>query len=146
LKDTTLGSAKIKVFMMTGVALIVLGLLIHYTGINPIVKRIWTPAWTVFSGGCCFLLLALFYGVIDVANYKKWSFPLMVIGMNSIAAYVIADGFGGFISNSLYIHLGQDFDKIFGLPYASLVKGSLVLLIEFWILYWMYKRRLFIKI
>jgi predicted acyltransferase len=146
LKDTTLASAKINVFIITGVALILLGLLLHYTGVNPIVKRIWTPAWTIFSGGCCFLLLALFYGIIDVANYKKWAFPLMVIGMNSIAAYVIADGFGGFISGSLYIHLGQDFDKIFGLPYASLVKGSLVLLIECWILYWMYKRKLFIKI
>jgi ABC-type proline/glycine betaine transport system permease subunit len=70
----------------------------------------------------------------------------MVIGMKSIAAYIIADGLGSFISGSLYIHLGQDFDKIFGLPYASLVKGALVLLIEFYILYWMYKKKIFIKI
>jgi predicted acyltransferase len=146
LKDTTLAMAKIRFFVITGVVLIVLGLILHFTGLNPIVKRIWTPAWTLFSGGCCFLLLALFYGIIDVANYKKWAFPLMVIGMNSIAAYVIADGFGGFISSSLYIHLGQNFDQVFGLPYASLVKGTLVLLIEFWILYWMYKRKLFLKI
>jgi predicted acyltransferase len=146
LKNDSPARAKIRFFVITGIALLTLGLILHFTGINPIVKRIWTPAWTVFSGGWCFLLLAFFYGVIDVARYKKWSFPLMVIGMNSIAAYVIADGLGGFISGSLYIHLGQNFDQVFGVPYASLVKGGLVLLIEFWLLYWMYKRKIFIKI
>ncbi|GEO04515.1 DUF5009 domain-containing protein [Adhaeribacter aerolatus] len=146
LKAATTDRAKIRFFIITGLVLLALGVLLHFTGINPIVKRIWTPAWAIFSGGWCFLLLALFYSVIDVANYRRWAFPLMVIGMNSIAAYIIADGLGSFISGSLYIHLGQDFDKILGLPYASLVKGTLVLLIEFYILYWMYKKKIFIKI
>ena len=146
LKATSEASAKIKFFVITGIALLALGLLLHITGINPIVKRIWTPAWTIFSGGWCFLLLALFYGVIDVANYKKWAFFLMVIGMNSIAAYILADAFGSSISKSLYIHLGQNFDQVLGAPYASLVKGGLVLLIEWLILHWMYKRHIFIKI
>jgi predicted acyltransferase len=146
LKASSADREKIKFFLITGVALLALGGLLHVLGINPIVKRIWTPAWVLFSGGWCFLFLAFFYGVIDVAHYKKWSFFLMVIGANSIAAYVIADGLGSFISGSLYIHLGQHFDQIFGAPYASLVKGVLVLLIEWWILYWMYKRKLFIKI
>jgi predicted acyltransferase len=146
LKASTDAKVKIRFFIITGISLLALGVLLHMTGINPIVKRIWTPAWTIFSGGWCFLLLALFYGVIDIGNYKRWSFPLMVIGMNSIAAYVLADGFGGFISGSLYIHLGQNFDQVFGLPYASLVKGGLVLLIEWLILYWMYRKKIFIKI
>ena len=146
LKAATTAREKIRFFIITGLALLAIGMLLHFTGINPIVKRIWTPAWTLFSGGWCFLLLAFFYGVIDAANYRKWSFPLMVIGMNSIAAYIIADGLGSFISGSLYIHLGQDFDKILGLPYASLVKGGLVLLIEFYILYWLYRKKIFIKI
>ncbi|KAA5544975.1 acyltransferase family protein [Adhaeribacter rhizoryzae] len=146
LKAATTAREKIRFFLITGLALLALGALLHFTGVNPVVKRIWTPAWTLFSGGWCFLLLTFFYGLIDVANYRKWAFPLMVIGMNSIAAYIIADGLGSFISGSLYIHLGQDFDKIFGLPYASLVKGTLVLLIEFYVLYWMYKKKIFIKI
>ena len=146
LKAATAQREKIKFLVVTGLALLALGTLLHFTGINPIVKRIWTPAWTIFSGGWCFLLLAFFYGLIDVANYKKWAFPLMVIGMNSIAAYLIADGFGGFISQSLNIHLGQNFFQAFGLPYASLVKGGLVLLIEFYIIFWMYKKKIFIKV
>jgi predicted acyltransferase len=71
----------------------------------------------------------------------------MVIGVNSIAAYVIADGgIRDFISDSLYIHLGENFDQLFGRAYATLVQGGLVLMFMWLILYWMYKRKIFIKI
>ncbi|MEQ9439586.1 MAG: DUF5009 domain-containing protein [Cyclobacteriaceae bacterium] len=147
LKSATTDKEKIKFFIITGVSLMALALLLHVTGINPIVKRIWTPAWTIFSGGICFLFLAFFYGIIDVANHKRWSFFLMIVGMNSIAAYVIADGgVRTFISDSLYIHLGQNFDQVFGSAYATLVEGALVLLFEWLILYWMYRKKIFIKI
>jgi hypothetical protein len=45
-----------------------LGLLLHYTGICPLVKRIWTPGWTHLQRGCCFLLLAGFYYLVDHAS------------------------------------------------------------------------------
>lgn len=139
-------SQKAKRFVVAGAALIVLSLLIHLAGINPIVKRIWTPNWVLFSGGCCFLILSIFYWIIDIKNKRGWAFFLMVIGMNSIAAYVIADGFRGFIEKSLYIHFGQNYDQIFGDAYSTLVKGIIVLTIEWLILYWMYRKKLFIKI
>ncbi|HAL82579.1 MAG TPA: DUF5009 domain-containing protein, partial [Mucilaginibacter sp.] len=140
LKANTNGRYKVKFFLITGVSLAALGLLLHFTGINPIVKRIWTPAWTIFSGGLCFLLLAFFYAVIDVAGRKKWSFFLMVIGTNSIAAYVMADGgVRALLSNSLHVHLGQNYDQIFGFAYATLINGGLTLLLLWMILYWMYK-------
>jgi predicted acyltransferase len=146
LRSSTAPHEKLKLFAIIGISLLTGGVLLHFLGVNPIVKRIWTPAWVLFSGGWCFLFLAFFYGVIDVANHRKWAFPLMVIGMNSIAAYVIADGFGTFIANSLSIHLGYNYDQLFGVPYATLVKGTLVLLIEWWILYWMYRHKFFIKV
>lgn len=138
---------KLNFFIRMGLLLLVIGVLLHVTGINPIVKRIWTPAWTIFSGGTCFLFLAFFYGVIDMAGKKKWSFFLMVIGANSIAAYVLADGgMRSFIHKSLYIHLGQNFDKLLGVPYAPLVSGGITLFILWLILYWMYRKKIFIKI
>lgn len=138
---------KLKYFLMVGAGLIVLGMVLHFTGINPIVKRIWTPAWTLFSGGICFLFLAFFYGIIDIKHHKRWSFFLTVIGVNSIAAYVIADGgIRAFFSRSLYIHLGPHFDQVFGLPYATLVAGGITLFLEWLLLYWMYKKKIFIKI
>jgi len=60
LKASTAQKDKVKFFVTTGLALILAGALLHVTGINPIVKRIWTPAWTIFSGGICYLFLAFF--------------------------------------------------------------------------------------
>jgi predicted acyltransferase len=138
---------KRNIFLKLGTALIIIGLLLQVTGINPIVKKIWTPAWTLFSGGLCFILLAFFYTLIDIAGVRKWSYLFMIVGVNSIAAYMIAHlGIRDFITHSLYIHLGSGFDKVFGVPYASLVAGGLTLLFEWLILYWMYKKRIFLKI
>jgi len=147
LNSSVLASKKLKSFIFAGIALILFGVLLHVTGLNPIVKRIWTPGWTIFSGGICFLFLAMFYGLIDMKGRHKSSFFLMVIGVNSIAAYVIADGgMRNLINDSLYIHLGKNFDHIFGAAYATLVSGGLVLFLEWLILYWMFKRKIFIKI
>ena len=138
---------KLNSFALYGIGLILLGAIIHFAGINPIVKRIWTPAWTIFSGGICFLFLAMFYGLIDMKDRKKGTFFLMVIGVNSIAAYVIADGgMRNVINDSLFIHMGKNFDQILGPAYATLISGGLVLFFEWLILYWMYKKKLFIKI
>jgi predicted acyltransferase len=147
LKDTRDSKDKLKFFILTGLGLIVFGMVLHFLGINPIVKRIWTPAWTIFSGGICFLFLALFYRFVDVTDKRKWSFFLMVIGANSIAAYVMADaGLRSLISQSFHIHFGRTYDHIFGEAYATLVNGLLVLFVLWLILYWMYKKKIFIKI
>ena len=81
------------------------------------------------------MFLALFFGVIDISHKNKWSFFLMVIGMNSIAAYCIADGgLKNVIYDSLFIHLGQNFDKGFG-SYATLSVADWCYLHEGLILY-----------
>ena len=147
LNSSVLASKKLRTFIYAGFALVIFGIVVHLIGLNPIVKRIWTPAWSIFSGGICFLFLAMFYGLIDMKGRQKSSFFLMVIGVNSIAAYVIADGgMRNVINDSLYIHLGKNFDQIFGVAYATLVSGGLVLFFEWLILYWMYKKKIFIKI
>ena len=63
----------------------------------------------LFSGGWCLLLLAGFYLIMDVWNRRSWAFPLVVVGMNSIAAYLIAHLFVEFISKTLPLHLGRQF-------------------------------------
>jgi predicted acyltransferase len=146
LKNSTLPLEKIKKFGLWGAGLVAIGLILNYTGICPNVKRIWTPTWTLFSGGWCFLFLAFFYGTIDMLKTQKWYFILTVIGENSIAAYVIAHTVDSFISSSLKIHLGQNYANIVGMAYAPLLHGFLILFFEWLILYWMYQKRLFIKI
>ncbi len=135
-----------KRLLIAGLIGIAAGLLLHVTGICPVVKRIWTPSWTLFSGGACFLFLAAFSWVIDVKGYKKWSFPLVVIGMNSIAAYLIAHLFEDFIVDSFHINLGPHVFQIFGTALEPLTQGAVVLLTYWLILFWMYRRKLFLKI
>jgi heparan-alpha-glucosaminide N-acetyltransferase len=132
--------------LKAGAACIAAGLILHYTGICPVVKRIWTPSWTLFSGGICFLFLAAFCWVIEVKGYRKWSFPLVVIGMNSIAAYLIAHWWERFIAGSLKIHLGARAFQFLGSEVEPFVIGSAVLAIYWLCLYWMYQRKLFLKI
>jgi predicted acyltransferase len=122
------------------------GLLLHFAGICPIVKRIWTPSWTLFSGGLCFLFLAGFCWVVDIKGYRKLSFPLIVIGMNSIFAYLIAHLWERFIIDSFRIHLGAHFFSFLGDGLEPLLRGMAVLGIFWAILYWMYKRKIFLRI
>jgi heparan-alpha-glucosaminide N-acetyltransferase len=136
----------IKRLAIAGVIGLAAGALLHVSGICPVVKRIWTPSWTVFSGGACFLLLAAFSWVINVKGYKKWAFPLVVIGMNSIAAYLIAHLFERFIADSFRIHLGQNAFRIFGAGLEPLLQGAAVLSMYWLILFWMYRRKLFLRI
>ena len=136
----------LKRFLIAGVIGISAGLLLHFTGICPVVKRIWTPSWTLFSGGLCFLFLAAFSWIIDVKGYRKWAFPLVVVGMNSIAAYLIAHLFEDFITSSFRIHLSDRPFMILGPGFYPLLLGSAVLLTYWLILLWMYRRKLFLKI
>jgi len=133
-------------FILTAIGLFATALLLEWTGINPIVKRIWTPAWTLFSGGWCFLFLAMFYYLADVKNFKGAFFPLVVVGMNSIAAYLLAHTVVEFIDSSFRINISQTYDLLLGAPYKTLISGLVILGVEWWILYWMYTKKLFIKI
>lgn len=145
----TRGSAPaipMKKYLWAGVAGISAGLLLHFTGICPVVKRIWTPSWTLFSGGACFLLLAAFCWPIEIKGYRKWAFPLVVIGMNSIAAYLIAHLFDDFISSSFRIHLGEHFFAFLGTGLEPLLHGLAVLGVFWLILDWMYRRKVFLRI
>ena len=122
------------------------GLLLHFTGICPVVKRIWTPSWTLFSGGLCFLFLAGFCWVMEVKGYRKWAFPLVVIGMNSMAAYLIAHLFERFIVDSFRIHLGANAFTFAGSAYEPFLRGLAVLLVYWLLLFWMYRRKLFLRV
>jgi heparan-alpha-glucosaminide N-acetyltransferase len=115
-------------------------------GICPVVKRIWTPSWVLYSGGFCCLILAGFYAVLDILGMQFWAFPLRVIGMNSIAAYCMAELIQDFITQNLAIHLGTDVFKVLGPPYQPLLHGAAVLLVLWLILFWMYRRKVFLRI
>lgn len=137
---------KLRRFLLAGAIGVLLGLVLHWTNICPLVKRIWTPTWTIFSGGACFLLLALFYWAIDMKGWRKGAFWLVVIGMNSIAIYVLVHLIDGFIIDSFKTHFGQNVFKVLGEGNQTLLSGGAALLVFWLMLYWMYRKKLFIRI
>jgi predicted acyltransferase len=144
--NKTESNTQIKKFLIIGLILITVGFLLDLFGICPNVKRIWTPSWVLFSGGCCYLFLSLFLYLSRFKVSSKMLYFLQIIGINSIAAYLIAHVLPDFISSNLKIHLYEGVFNIFGNSYHPLVLGTIVLLIELLILRWMYKNKIFIKI
>lgn len=138
--------AKLRWFLVAGVAMLAAGWALGAAGVCPVVKKVWTPSWVLFSGGWCFLLLAGFYAVADLAEQRRLFFPLMVIGANSIFAYSVAHLWDGFIAKNLKTHLGQEVFRFAGAAYEPFVQGAAVLLVFWLILWWMYRRKVFIRI
>ena len=100
----------------------------------------------LLAAASAFLFLAVFYAVLDWLGWRLWSFPLRVIGMNSIAAYCIGHLIEGFISDSFKTHLGRDVFNFLGAAYEPFLHGVAVLLVLWLILFWMYRRKLFLRI
>jgi predicted acyltransferase len=107
----------------------------------PVVMKMWTASYGLMSAGWACLMLLFFYWLIDIRGYRKWAFPLAVIGMNAIFIYMF----------SSLIHLGPIVD-VFTQGIARVWPNSEVLLqqvavlaVEWAILFWMYKRNVFVK-
>jgi hypothetical protein len=99
---------KVLVLIVSGALSLTAGLLLDWFGICPSVKRIWTPAWVLVSGGWCLFFTAGFYALVDRFRLRPLFFPLIVIGMNSIAIYVLVHiNLHEFIQHALKTHLGE---------------------------------------
>jgi len=138
--------ARVRWLTLAGLGGVASGWLLGALGLCPVVKRIWTPSFTLWSGGVCLLLLAGAYALVDVYGHRRWAFPLVVIGMNSIAAYCIYELTARFIAASLRTHLGDATFRVAGDPYLPFVQGLAVVLVMWLILFWMYRRRIFLRI
>lgn len=140
LKTTCSQTHKLRSLIVIGCTLIIIGLLLNIT--HPIIKRLWTSSMTLFSGGICFLLMAIFYYVIDI---KKWDRPfnwLKIYGMNSIVAYVLYETIN-FRSIGQSLFYGTE--QFLGEFYPALIETTQVGII-FGILFLLYKNNIFIKI
>ena len=90
--------------------------------------------------------LAAFSWVVDVKNHRRLAFPLVVVGMNSIVAYLIAGLCEDFVENSFRIHLGMRMLNVFGAAVEPVVLGALTLITYWLMLYWMYRKKIFLRI
>jgi heparan-alpha-glucosaminide N-acetyltransferase len=136
--------AKVRALLGYGAAGVALGAALHLLGVCPLVKRIWTPSWAIFSAGWAALFLALHYYAVDVRGWRRWAFPFLVVGTNSIAMYVIVHVAERYTRDALRTHLGRPALQALGAAYEPIVVGGLSLAIFWLMLLWMYRRRIFV--
>ena len=108
----------------------------------PVIKLLWSCSYVLVVGGISTLLLGAFYWLIDIRQYKKWSFFFVVIGLNPITIYMLARlinfrNISVFITNGFIQSFGTGQELVIALVTATL---------HWLLLYWLYKQKIFIKI
>ncbi|BDU26992.1 MULTISPECIES: DUF5009 domain-containing protein [unclassified Flavobacterium] len=137
-------SIKVKVLLMAlaAVILIIAGLI---WDINfPINKHLWTSSFVCFVGGFSILFFVCFYLIIDLLDFHKWAFPLILIGSNSILIYMAAEGLVDFKHTADYVFGGLI--NFLPLIWQPVFAALSVTVIQLLLLYFLYKRKWFLKI
>lgn len=147
-----------------------IGYVLHITGACPVIKKIWTPSWAIYSAGWASLLLGVFFFLFDVINLQPIAWPLTAVGRNSLAIYVLNWLCAGWIVATLATHFSATFFQwiapalaeplrtqwqqnppanvfhLFGSDYAPVAEKVTVVLVLWAVAIWMYRRKLFLKI
>ena len=142
LRSSKTSGEKLKWLLKAGAICLVLAL-VTGTTICPVIKKLWTPSWAFYSGAVVLWTFALFYWFIDIKGHKTWTFPLVVVGMNSIAIYVAYQLTAGWIRSVGKTWLGNE---LFTGTYGALAQSLLVLGVLWTFCWWLYHRKVFIRI
>lgn len=109
----------------------------------PVNKNLWSSSFACQAAGISLLFFSLFYYIIDVMGFQKWAFFFKVIGMNSIFIYM-----SGIIINWDHATRGLFgwFISIFKEPTSFVIGAACIILVKWLALYYMYKKKIFIKV
>lgn len=147
LKNQTIPDLKKVTYLLVfGVAAATIGWIWNFQ--FPVVKKIWTSSYVLVAGGYSALLLGAFYLVVDVWKFQKWCQPFVWIGMNSITIYLTANVIGGFGKLAVRFAGGDvksflDSHVTFG--FGDLVVALVGLLLAFWFVHFLYRRKIFLR-
>jgi len=130
---------KVLGLLAAGIGSVIAGLIWHVA--FPITFRLWTSTYTMLTVGLSSILLGVFYWIIDVRGYKKWVFPFVVIGLNPITIYVAQRLFDFGIIANIFIH---GFIDYLG-PFKPIFWAFCVLIVKWLFLYFLYKKKIFLK-
>lgn len=134
--------AKLRWLLFAAAGCFAAGTLLGFTAC-PVVKRIWTPSFVLWSGGLSLGLLAAFYAVVDVAGWNRWARPLEILGTNSIAVYLMTLTWPAWIVKSWKSLFGAG---SLGGTYAPVWEHLVVLGVIWAVAWWLWRRRLFLRV
>ena len=139
---------KVVCLIGAGIAAVLVGWLWNFQ--FPVIKKIWTSSYVLVAGGYSALLLAAFYLVVDVLKFRKWCQPFVWIGMNSITIYLTKNIVGGSFSRLASRFAGGDiklfFDSHLAQGAGDLIIAIMGLLLAFWFVHFLYRRRIFLRL
>jgi len=144
LMSQRLPKQKIRILLIAGV----IGLMVGYAldPITPIIKRICTSSFVIASGGWCLVALAFSYWLIDVRKVQKWAVFFTYVGMNPLAIYLFTNTGGSGWLHGMVKPFTMGVFSWAGELTGKIVTSLAVLSLLWYICYWLYKRRIFIKI
>ncbi len=141
---------------MGGACCMLLGLVAGWFAC-PIVKRIWTPSWVLFSGAWVVWMLAGFYLVLDLWGRRltplRWlAFPLVIVGMNSIVMYVMGQLLRPWTTRMCLTHFSTLLESAFGPTlladnmYGRVAEPTLAFLVFWLVAFWLYRHKIFVRV
>lgn len=130
--------------MRKGCIILLLLLALLWNLVFPINKKLWTSSFVLYTGGWSLLLLSLFYTIIDAWGYKKWCMPFVWMGANSILIYMATHGLVNFEHSSRFLFGGLINQA--PAPYNQALVWTGVALIQFSVLYFLYRKKWFLKL
>lgn len=131
---------KLKILAIATVAAFAGGLAL--SPVNPIIKLLWTASFTLYSAGWVLLMMLAFIILIDVWGYRKFAFPLIVVGMNSLFIYSCTFLLKPAIDGWLMGFTGGF--KFIG-ELAPVVHSCAIMLVLWYLCYWLYQHKIFLK-
>jgi predicted acyltransferase len=137
---------KLRVLLIAGTALVFLGEIIGHSGLCPIIKRIWTPSFGLVCTGMCVLMLGALYWMVDVRGWRRWTFPLLVAGANSIALYLMSQLLKPWVGGLWQRYLGKEIFLSAGPEMESVLRFSAIGFTFWLVVYWMYRNKYFVRI
>ncbi len=145
---------KTLIFLILGLALYLLGL--WWSLYFPLNKRLWTSSYVVYTAGIAYIVFAVIYFMVDVLRYEKWGNIFKYLGMNAIAVFTLSV----FITKSFYLlHIPGTKTTIHGWIYHTFYSGPMgnneftsmlyaisVVIFYIFVAWWLYKKKIFIKV
>lgn len=137
---------KIKLLVVAGVVALFIGFGLDLLSVTPIIKKIATSSFVFASGGWAMLALALSYWMIDIKKWAAGTQAFIVVGMNCIFIYMVFEVGGARILADIYKPFITQLFGWGGEIFAGMLISSAVWFSLWYVTYWMYQRKIFIKI
>ena len=109
----------------------------------PLIRRIWTASFALYSAGWVLVMFLALYLAIEVAGYRKWAFPLTVVGSNAIFIYSLDIILRGWLNRAVGVFTGK---FVFVGTLAPVAQSCAVLLVMWLLCYWLYRHKIFLRL